>query len=214
MESFFDDKQYLSFLPNGTVDEDDLDELPNGIQVEAKDVIVVMIHASAGNWHHFFLDNVINGKFGYLSGPEYAHLCAGMLCHDASENAMLTCQLQLIMHLPMHNIVIWMHAMHFPNKNFDVNTLFSMTAMENALQRLYEVSPEEAHAKVLGAQFHKATKILATLLFTSIIVQMTGQPMALEQWSEQFHKNKNADDSAGTVELPYLPDCVLAEASE
>jgi hypothetical protein len=137
-----------------------------------------------------------------------------MLCHDASENAMLTCQLQLIMHLPMHNTVIWMHAMHFPNKNFDVNTLFSMTAMENALQRLYEVSPEEAHAKVLHAQFHKATKILATLLFTSIIVQMNGQPMALEQWSEQFHKNKNADDSSGTVELPYLPDCVLAEASE
>ena len=214
LESFFDDKQYLSFLPDGTVDEDDLGELPNGIQVEAKDVIVVMIHASAGNWHHFFHDNVINGKVGYLSGSEYAHLCAGKLCHDASENAMLSCQLPLIMHSPMHTPVIRMHAMHFPNRNFDLNTLFCMIAMENALQRLYKLSPEEARAKVLDAQYCKATKILATLLFTAIIVRMTGRPMALEQWSEQFHKNKNADDSAGTVELPYLPDCVLAEVND
>ena len=77
-QSFFDDKQYLSFLPDGTVDEDDLGDLPNGIQVTAKDVIVGMLHASAGNWHRFFQENVVDGKVGYLSGREYAHLCAGM----------------------------------------------------------------------------------------------------------------------------------------
>jgi hypothetical protein len=86
LESFFDDRQYLSFLPDGTVNGDDLGKLPNGIQVQAKDVIVAMIHASAGNWHRFFHDNVINGRVGYLSGSEYAHLCAGTCRRDTVHN--------------------------------------------------------------------------------------------------------------------------------
>jgi hypothetical protein len=126
---------------------------------------------------------------------------------------MLSYQLRLIMHSPMHTPVMWLHAMHFPNRNFDLNTLFCVIEMENALQCLYKLLPGEACAKVLDAWYCDTTKILTTLLFTAIIVQMTGWPMALEQWLEQFHK-KNADDSAGTIKVPYLPDCVLVEVND
>ena len=99
---------------------------------------------------------------------------------------MLTSQLPLSMHSPMDNLVIRLHAMHFPNRNFDLNTLFCMIVMENTLHRLYQLSLEEVRAKVLDAPLSEVIKILATLLFIAVIVQMTGRPVALEQWSEQF----------------------------
>jgi hypothetical protein len=66
---FFNDRQYLSFLPNGTVNGDVLGDLPNGIQVEAEDVIVAMIHASAGNWHHFFMTTSPMGRLDTCQDP-------------------------------------------------------------------------------------------------------------------------------------------------
>ena len=113
----------------------------------------------------------------------------------------------------MDNLVIRLHAMHFPNRNFDLNTLFCMIVMENTLHRLYQLSPEEVRAKVLDAPLSEATKILATLLFIAVIVRMTGRPVALEQWSEQFQKN-NTEDPAGNIKLPFLPNCVTAEVND
>lgn len=42
---------------------------------------------------------------------------------------------------------------------------------------------------------------------------MTGCPMAMEQWSEQF-ANKKKEDNISAAELSYLPDCTLAEVND
>lgn len=69
------EKHFEQFLwPEGTVDEDILGELSSRVQVELRVVVTAMLYSSAGNWHHFFQENVINGKVGNLSGGKYCTL--------------------------------------------------------------------------------------------------------------------------------------------
>ena len=71
-QSWFEEKHFEQFLPEGTIDEDVFRELSSRIQVELTDVVTAMLYCSA--WHHFFQENVINGKVGNLSGGSTVHL--------------------------------------------------------------------------------------------------------------------------------------------
>jgi hypothetical protein len=60
--------------------------------------------------------------------------------------------------------------MHFPNRNFDLNTLFCMIVMENQMKCLHKLSPKEVRSEVLEAPMCSTVKIMASLPFVTIIV--------------------------------------------
>jgi hypothetical protein len=47
-QSWFEEKHFEQFLPEGTVDEDVLGELSSRIQVKLRDVVTAMLYCSAG----------------------------------------------------------------------------------------------------------------------------------------------------------------------
>lgn len=109
-------------------------------------------------------------------------------------------------------IAIRMHLIHHPNRNYDLNTLYCMTAMEKGMHCLHKLSLPEAHAMILNEECHNSAKhIMSTLLFVAIIAHMTSHPMGPESWCKNHCKKSDLSD---TVKQPFFPDCVMADMED
>ena len=207
-EAFFKEEMYKNFLQDGSVDEDVLGALTGGIQVNPRDVITGWIHAAAASNHRASLENVVNGKVGYLSGKKHSHLCSGTLpCSSALCVSLEACQLTN----DVMTTVSRLHSMHSSNRQLDLTTLFTRASMENNLHRLYGLTALEAKDKILNEECHElAIKIMSTLLFSTIIARMTSRPWGPERWCERYSKKNNLGEPS--VRQPFLPDCTPLES--
>jgi hypothetical protein len=80
LEAFFEEELFMNFLPDGSVNRDDLGYLPSSIQINVRNVITAMVHTSASGWHCIFFENVVGKKAGYLTGEAYSLICTGLYC--------------------------------------------------------------------------------------------------------------------------------------